>query len=121
MKSSKVHIFHRMMENFHYHNITIMVIISCVRERVCTCGVIAQWFLGVWRERPMLEVKTAFPEVIVFKFLTSQDPTPSHQSPCSCLTSQHRVVGSISVIKNTLEQRKVGWKKLSSLPGTHSL
>lgn len=110
MKSSKVHIFHRMMETFHHQNIAITV-----------------WTVVSWGVEGMLAVKTAFPELIVFKLLTCQDPdtpaTPALSRPCSCLKSQHRVVGSISAIKNTLEQRKVGWKKkqLSRLPGTHCL
>lgn len=47
-----------MMESFHYHNITIRVIVSRV----------SAVFLRVWREKDYWrEMKRAFPEVIVSK------------------------------------------------------
>lgn len=82
MKSSKIHIFHRMMETFHYHNGNNFM---CECERVCTCGVVALWFLGVWRERPLLEVKKAFPEVIVFPPPLSLSPKSMQLSDVSAL------------------------------------
>lgn len=69
---------------------------------------------GCGGEKRGLDVKTAFPEVIVLKLRASLDPAlPSRHLQAKQLSdiSARGFLEAFALIKNTLERRKVGWKK----------
>lgn len=111
MKSSKVHIFHRMMETFHYHNITITVIVSSV----CECRPVVSWGVEGKTIAGSEKKKNLSQKSLSLHSSLPRTPPLSHQSPCSCLSSPRSLVGSISVIKNTLELKESGLEKTVTL------